>query len=171
MYRHCRNLIQRPSISILSIMIGTCHTHTVREGTGDRGQGGGESECMRGQDWGGHVRLIARRSAVVNLEDDVHPLYHFTEDWVSARGLWVEPTPHTVRQSDRERRESARGREGRGEGGAERDQSRKSLCTVLIKNWEPPELGAPVFAIESVPGSLLVSAATAAAHTDKCVCV
>ena len=38
MYRHCRNLIQRPSISILSIMIGTCHTHTVREGTGDRGQ-------------------------------------------------------------------------------------------------------------------------------------
>ena len=35
-----------------------------------------------------------------------------------------------------------------------RQWSRKSLCTVLTKNCEPPELGCPVFAIESVPGSL-----------------
>ena len=27
---------------------------------------------------------------------------------------------------------------------------------MLIKNWLPPEFGAPVFAIERVPGSLLV---------------
>lgn len=26
--------------------------------------------------------------------------------------------------------------------------------TVLMKNWEPPEFGSPVLAIESVPGSL-----------------
>ena len=32
------------------------------------------------------------------------------------------------------------------------NQSKKSLCTTLMKNWEPPVLGAPVFAIESVPG-------------------
>eukprot|EP00965_Chrysotila_dentata_P238028 6202253-Pleurochrysis_carterae.AAC.1 len=31
------------------------------------------------------------------------------------------------------------------------NQSRKSLCTTFMKNWEPPELGWPVFAIESVP--------------------
>ena len=34
------------------------------------------------------------------------------------------------------------------------NQSRKSLCTVFMKNCEPPELGWPVLAIESVPGSL-----------------
>ena len=32
------------------------------------------------------------------------------------------------------------------------NQSRKSLCTVFMKNCEPPELGCPVLAIESVPG-------------------
>ena len=31
---------------------------------------------------------------------------------------------------------------------------RKSLCTTFMKNWLPPELGWPVLAIESVPGSL-----------------
>jgi hypothetical protein len=30
------------------------------------------------------------------------------------------------------------------------NQSRKLLCTVLMKNWDPPELGAPVLAIEKV---------------------
>ena len=39
------------------------------------------------------------------------------------------------------------------------NQSRKSLCTVFMKNCEPPELGCPVFAIESVPGSLEIFAA------------
>merc|ERR1719352_1005846 len=34
------------------------------------------------------------------------------------------------------------------------NQSRKSLCTVFMKNWLPPELGEPVLAIESEPGSL-----------------
>merc|ERR1719443_457040 len=34
------------------------------------------------------------------------------------------------------------------------NQSRKSLCTTFMKNCEPPELGWPVLAIESVPGSL-----------------
>ena len=30
------------------------------------------------------------------------------------------------------------------------NQSRKELCTVLMKNWDPPLLGAPVLAIEKV---------------------
>merc|ERR1719399_2531320 len=34
------------------------------------------------------------------------------------------------------------------------NQSRKSLCTVFMKNCEPPEFGWPVLAMESVPGSL-----------------
>lgn len=33
-------------------------------------------------------------------------------------------------------------------------KSRNELCTVLMKNWLPPELGWPVLAIENVPGSL-----------------
>merc|ERR1712151_233495 len=33
------------------------------------------------------------------------------------------------------------------------NQSKKSLCTTLMKNCDPPVLGAPVLAIESVPGS------------------
>src|SRR5690606_30554117 len=35
------------------------------------------------------------------------------------------------------------------------NQSRYELLTVLRKNWQLPLLGRPVFAIESVPGSLL----------------
>ena len=34
------------------------------------------------------------------------------------------------------------------------NQSRKSLCTVLLKNCYPPLLGWPVLAIENVPGLL-----------------
>ena len=34
------------------------------------------------------------------------------------------------------------------------NQSRKSLCTVFMKNWLPPVLAEPVLAIDSVPGSL-----------------
>src|SRR5262245_12640119 len=33
-------------------------------------------------------------------------------------------------------------------------KSRNALWTVLMKNWQLPLLGAPVFAMESVPGSL-----------------
>ena len=36
------------------------------------------------------------------------------------------------------------------------NQSRKELCTVLTKNWDPPLLGWPVLAMERVPGSLEV---------------
>merc|ERR1719335_127998 len=34
------------------------------------------------------------------------------------------------------------------------NQSKKSLCTTLMKNCDPPVFGAPVLAMESVPGSL-----------------
>ncbi len=34
-------------------------------------------------------------------------------------------------------------------------KSKKLLWTVLIKNWDPPEFGWPVLAMESVKGSLL----------------
>lgn len=36
------------------------------------------------------------------------------------------------------------------------NQSRKELCTVLTKNWDPPLLGWPVLAMDRVPGSLEV---------------
>merc|ERR1719203_797732 len=35
------------------------------------------------------------------------------------------------------------------------NQSRLALLATLMKNWEPPELGRPVLAIDSVPGTLL----------------
>merc|ERR1719195_1757734 len=38
------------------------------------------------------------------------------------------------------------------------NQSKKSLCTVFIKNCEPPVLAAPVLAMERVPGSLEILA-------------
>lgn len=39
--------------------------------------------------------------------------------------------------------------------GVERsNQFRKLLLFTLMKNWEPPELGAPVLAMDKVPGSL-----------------
>merc|ERR1711892_859072 len=38
------------------------------------------------------------------------------------------------------------------------NQSRKALCLVLMKNCEPPESGAPVLAIDSVPISLEIFA-------------
>ena len=39
------------------------------------------------------------------------------------------------------------------------NQSRKPLCTVFMKNCEPPELGRPVFAMLRVPGSFEILAA------------
>ena len=40
------------------------------------------------------------------------------------------------------------------------NQSRKSLWTVLMKNWQLPLLGTPVLAMESVPGSFEILASS-----------
>lgn len=45
------------------------------------------------------------------------------------------------------------------------NQSRKELCTVFTKNWEPPLLG-PALAIESVPGSLEILALRSSRATN-----
>ena len=52
---------------------------------------------------------------------------------------------------------------------AERAQSRLEFDATLRKNWEPPELGRPVLAIERVPGPFVSWAPRAELQRWECV--